>query len=94
MKIYKYPIALESQQRVKMPAEAQILTLQMQNGQPCIWALVDENASLVPRTICTYGTGRQMPTEKAEIGHYIGTYQLEAGALVFHVFDRMEDETF
>ena len=76
-----------------MPNGAKILCLQMQNA-PCIWAQVNDSLS-VPndeRTFLTIGTGNPFP-EGIPTGHlqYIGTYQLSAGRLVFHVYELLTD---
>lgn len=83
MTIWKFPLAVTDHQVVMMPEGARILTVQMQQGTPFIWALVDEAARLENRTVRTVGTGHQIETE---IGDYIGTYQLNHVLLVFHVF--------
>lgn len=83
--IYKYPLAVIDFQEIKLPAGAQILSLQVQREIPCIWALVDPKAELRTHHISTYGTG--YGTE-AYSGKYIGTYQLKRGEFVFHVFDK------
>jgi hypothetical protein len=84
--IYKYPIAVVDQQTLRLPAEAEILCVQMQGEQPCIWALVTPNATTKDRDIRVYGTGHRMPDETAS-HRYIGTIQMAAGSLVFHVFE-------
>lgn len=50
-RIYKYPIETVDQQQVKMPDGAQILTVQVQNGKPCLWAMVDPDVAEVTFTI-------------------------------------------
>lgn len=84
-KIYKYPIAVDDTQAVKMPEGAEILTVQLQGGFPCLWALVDTEKPIKEFYIKTFGTGHEVPETGYE-RKYIGTYQLEGGALVFHVF--------
>jgi hypothetical protein len=84
MRIFKYTLEVIDTQIIKMPVDAILLTIQMQRGKPCLWALVDESLpSDKEYRIKTYGTGHKVP--KAA-GIYIGTYQLAEGALVFHVF--------
>lgn len=39
--IYKYPLSLTNSQEIVMPVDAQILTAQLQNNMPCLWALID-----------------------------------------------------
>ncbi len=50
-----------------------------------LWAMVDEKAGITLRTFATYGTGNPMPDGNP--GEYVGTYQINRGALVFHVFE-------
>jgi len=88
-KIYKYPLKVEDVQMVEMPAGAVVLTVQAQGETPCLWAEVDPKAALVCRSFVTYGTGH--PMDDGPVRHYVGTYQLRGGALVFHVYtDRVE----
>jgi len=85
VKIYKYPLKVTDKQVVLMPFGAEILCVQMQNGDPTIWAAVDEMNSLVPRNIAMAGTGHEL----GDISKwkYIGTVQMYDGALVWHCFD-------
>lgn len=83
--IWKFPIDPTTSEKFAMPAGANILCVQVQHGMPCVWALVpDIDAKPTVRTIRTYGTGHP---HEAISGRYIGTYQLDGGALVFHVFE-------
>jgi hypothetical protein len=83
-KIYKYQLGFTDVQIIDMPADAQILTVQVQNEVPCIWAMVNPGAPVMKRTIETIGTGHDVHITGRS---YIGTYQLRSGALVFHVFE-------
>lgn len=82
--IYKFPLKLRVLQQVDMPAESKILCVQIQRGAPCIWAVVERGAkNQQSRTIRMIGTGNESPGETDD---YIGTVQLDDGALVLHVF--------
>ena len=81
--IWKYKLETIAYQEIEMPVEAKILTVQIQNETPYIWVLCDPNIRKQPRLIRIIGTGHER--EYIE-GTYIGTYQLNDGALVFHVF--------
>ena len=81
--IWKFGLEVTGRQSVTMPADAEILSVQVQAGVPCLWALVSPDAPGVPRTVDTYGTGHPVDGNP---GRYIGTYQLSNGGLVFHVF--------
>jgi hypothetical protein len=66
-----------------MPEGAEILTVQMQNGEPCLWALVDAHLPTTNRKILIRGTGH----DASGVGRYISTFQMKGGALVFHAFE-------
>lgn len=82
--VWKYELDITDLQRVTMPDEAEILTVQVQGGTPYMWARVNPNAIMVDRWFATHGTGRLIP-ETTDT--YIGSYQIESGVLVFHVFE-------
>ena len=85
MRIWKVTFRLEDVQRFELPKGAKLLTMQCQNGMPCIWFEVDEKEDATEsRIFTTYGTGNPMPDEP---GNYIGTYQVMQGQLVFHVYE-------
>jgi hypothetical protein len=81
--IHKYPLEVADEQDVTMPVGAVILTVQVQNNQPCLWALVEPDNPTQIRTILMHGTGN--PGEC--FWRYIATIQLHGGKLVFHVFE-------
>lgn len=82
--IWKFPLQVVDQQTIAMPVGAKLLTVQVQNDRPCLWALVAAEAVPVEDVdIRTHGTGHRFD---AHVYEYIATYQLNNGALVFHVF--------
>lgn len=83
--IYKYPLSADDPQIITMPQNAQILCVQVQREIPCIWALVNPEESGVEREFVIHGTGH--PIKDTSHYHYIDTFQLQNGALVFHVFE-------
>ena len=80
--IYKYQLKNISQQIIKMPEGAEILSLQTQFGVPCIWAKVDTDGKTVDRNFVLIGTGHPLPESPIT---FIGTYQKHE--FVFHVFE-------
>jgi len=69
---------------IDMPKGASILALQLQNGAPCLWALVpDVDARCETRTFRLYGTGLLIPEGRNV--QYIGTFQQPP--YVFHLFE-------
>lgn len=83
--IYKYPVRVTDINKVEMPKGAKVLSVQMQRGVPCIWALVDPAAEMETRMFFMFGTGH--PVEYAEGLRFIGTFQLVDRELVFHLFE-------
>lgn len=84
--IWKFPLEEAGMQTIEMPAEARLLTVQMQGNQGLmLWAQVDPAADREHRQIAIYGTGHEVPVN--EDGAYLGTFQVGNGMLVFHVFD-------
>ena len=83
--IYKYPLEVTDLQVFTMPTGGQILSVQVQNGIPCLWVLVKELHKREVRRIRIIGTGN--PIGEDEHLTFIGTFQMEGGSLVFHVFE-------
>lgn len=84
--IYKFPLVVQDNNAVEMPEEAMILCVQMQHGNPCIWAEVDTEKPKVTRNFQIYGTGHAMSDAYLD---YIGTFQMHGGNLVFHLFEKL-----
>lgn len=89
-KIFKYKLDRDlAIQTIELPFDAKILTIQTQDESPCIWAEVYEKNSLQERTFEIFGTGHDIDYDMGVDRKYIGTYQLNGGALVFHAFERI-----
>jgi hypothetical protein len=84
--VWKYPLSVDDEQFIEMPANAHILCVQTQRGRPCLWALVDPTNQPETRKILIAGTGH-VREELWGLVNYIGTFQLDYGQLVFHVFE-------
>lgn len=80
--IHKYPLEIKDLQVIKMHCDDKILTVQMHNGAPCIWAIVDTENEMQTRLIYFHGTGNLLPDVDQK---YIGTFQLDY--FVYHVFE-------
>ena len=75
---------------IQMPKFSEILTIQTQNGNPCIWALVYPENEKEERYFEVYGTGHEIHYDIGINRKYINTFQLESGSLVFHLFERID----
>jgi hypothetical protein len=83
MEIWKYE--LKKYCEIEMPINAQILAVQNQREVPCIWALVNPDDERELRRFEIVGTGHKF---NYSVEHkYRGTFQLNGGLFVFHVFE-------
>lgn len=85
--IWKFGLETTDNQEIEMPIGAEILTVQTQHEQPCLWALVHPSAEKEIRHFEVFGTGHEVSYPTGTDRKYIGTYQLHGGSLVFHVFE-------
>jgi hypothetical protein len=77
--IYKYPV----HPTTWLSKGAEILKIAMQGNELCVWAIVDPDFDVEPR-IGLFHTGDTLPS--SEVKH-IGTFLLDDGRYVVHVFD-------
>lgn len=84
MIIFKQQLNVSDRQTVAMKKGAKILCVQTQRNEICIWFACDEKVAQEGRVIGMVGTGHEI---SEPMGEYIGTVQLNAGILVFHLFD-------
>jgi hypothetical protein len=90
-KIFKYEFAISDNVEIPMPRGAELLTVQVQRGIPCLWARVDTTEPRTSRRFRIFGTGHEMPSYDAWNGQYVGTFQMEGGALVWHLYEDRND---
>ena len=81
--IFKFPLVVCDEITLNMPIGAEILTVQLQERVPCIWARVDPTRCSETRVFRIHGTGNPIPSWDKEI--YIGTWQQEM--FVWHLFE-------
>ena len=72
---------------LEMPAGARIIAIQTVRDEPCLWAIVNPKNKPEIRRFHITGTG--IPDKAAFFDNsiYVGTYQVEGGEYVFHVFE-------
>lgn len=85
--MWKYPLPEAERFTLDLPHDAQPLTVQCQHGAPCLWVKLDTDAPRFPRTFHLYGTGH--PIEPDVSLWFIGTFQLQRGTYVFHLFEEV-----
>lgn len=87
--IWKFQLSPSIKQTIEMPIGAEILSVQGQADQGCIWALVDPDAEKEERIFEVYGTGHDINYDMGVDRKHIGTFQVMGGTLIFHVFERI-----
>jgi len=85
-RIYKYELT-PLHTMIEMPVGAELLCVKVQNGTPCLWALIDDDAAPEYRPLVIFGTGDTV----VNAGKYIDTFLIENDSLVFHVFEGSND---
>jgi len=85
--IWKYDIIVNDLIHLQMPEDAEILCIQVQNGNPCIWAKVNPENKMEKRSFLMFGTGHRITNPEIE-KKYIGTFQL--GSFVGHLFELIQ----
>ena len=97
--IYKYPLETTDLQTIKVPKleyedednfKNQFLYIDVQNGCPYLWCMVDTESKIRNIQLRIVGTGNYM-SEFLNKEDYLGSYQLFNGQFVGHVFIERED---
>lgn len=89
--IFKYPINYVIDQTVALPKDSHILRVEEQDGQVCIWAMLDvqnEAGSKENRHILMVGTGQSFADDYMI---YLGTVFSSSG-LVWHFFELLDSD--
>ena len=87
--IYKYKITVDDYQTISMPIGTKVLSVQVQHGIPQIRALCNQNNLYEERKFRLSGTGHTIHENNL---NFIGTFQLNNGGLVFHLFEILENK--
>ena len=82
--VWKYPVNIRGLTELNLPGGAQVLTTNLQNEQPFLWALVDLNKPLTIRHFKLVDTGEPF---EANSTFYVGSIFPEGGRFVFHLFE-------
>lgn len=82
MIIWKWKLAKTKCQKISMPENSIILSVQTQSNEICMWTLCDKTANKVERVIMIYMNGFEIPDNP---GKFIATVQIEN--IDNHIFD-------
>lgn len=81
--VFKFDLTLETHQNIKIPRDHQILSIQTQRGKPRMWVRVNPESEPTTVALHTVCTGCPFAFD---VSKFLGTYQVQSGDLVFHVF--------
>jgi hypothetical protein len=90
--IYKYPIQ-DGFTVLELPKDAEILTVQTQEGKVFVWVLLNTEQPKVKWKFIIKATGENIEEDLSK-ANYIGTFQhnrLGGGFLVWHLFGYWEE---
>lgn len=85
--IWKFTLPQQDEIVLDMPLGARILSVQGQDGEVRLWALVVPEAATERRHFRIFGTGHTVV--HAERLVYLGSVQVADGRLVWHVFEQV-----
>jgi hypothetical protein len=85
-KVFKYKIKIKDYFSLVFPQGARILSVQVQYGKPQLWALVNPHNTVETRNFLLIDTGEQIENNLERLD-YIGTFQLDDGEYVGHLFE-------
>lgn len=85
--IWKQKLVATDLQTIALPKGAKILCVQEQHGDACIWFTNPNlhSTETEERTFRIIGTGH---VHESIPEKYIGTFQLQEGKLIFHLFEK------
>lgn len=87
--IFKFPLVIQDNQTIEMPAGSKALCIDLQDGDPKLWVLCDDEMPKIKYSILCVGTGHEITKP---VGQYLGTIQIfRAVPLVFHFFSSLAD---
>lgn len=83
--IYKFPLADKVEQVIEMPLVEKVLSVQLQGGVPCLWALVWPQHEQTKSKLRVQMVGTGWDDVDVVPDQYISTI-VYPGGLVFHFF--------
>lgn len=78
--VWKFPIYPKTE--LELPMDWEVVEVALQGEHPCVWVLLDPKLPKHRETFVAVGTGHDVPDN----ADHIGSWQMEGGALVFHLF--------
>ena len=85
LRVFKYPIPFGDYFKLPLPNGAKVLTVDVQYGQPTLWALVNPNHKTKDRLFRFAGNGHDIEESLSRL-EFVASFQMQNG-LMFHVFE-------
>lgn len=86
MKVWKYTLDPHDKQDLLLPKQAILLSVQIQEGNITLWALVNPDMEKESRTFFIYGTDEDINRHN-EVVKYVATVQTPP--YVWHIFEKV-----
>lgn len=83
-RILRFELPVDVEAIVMLPKDRSFLALNVKFGQPCAWIACDLGSPRAPVVFRWIPTGHDVPDEPCT---YRGTVVLNAGGLIFHLFE-------
>jgi len=74
---------------IMMPKGAEVIHVETQRDEGCMWVLVDPIAEKDDRYFEVFGTGENIHYDMGVDRKHLGTFLLHGGGLVLHLFERI-----
>ncbi len=85
--IWKFPLKKIRLQAIEMPVDAKIVKVDLQYGEPTIWAMVDPSpvCHTEARRFGLIETGERFNED--EVKKYLGSFLFHSGSMVLHLYE-------
>lgn len=90
--VFKYTLPISDEFELLLPRGAELLSVQGQHDAAQLWALVNQDALLVPFRFRLLTTGEPVDPRGLEGLTYLGTFQVLKGTFVGHVWGAQIEE--
>jgi hypothetical protein len=89
--IWKFEAPFDDKFLLQIPKGSEILSVQQDQKTmiPCIWVLVYPENEKEERFFELFKTGHPIHNDIGINRKFVGTFQIESGSLVFHLFERL-----
>ena len=90
LSIHKFPVHVRDLFELRLPKGAEFLSVQQQYDATQSWWVVDLEQPKRSRFFRVRGTGHEFVRKAGETEKFLGTFQLNGGTFVGHLFEVLE----